>query len=95
MSWIPIAFLIAFGLGHEGRERKSRQYLLRTSDDAQKISRARENHAGQREGDRMVDETRSKLVCATVVAIGLLFAIIYANQRIPGGDAAVTASVAR
>ncbi len=54
-----------------------------------------ENHAGQREGDRMVDDTRSKLVCATVVAIGLLFAMIYANQRIPGGDAAVTVSVAR
>lgn len=30
----------------------------------------------------MADETRSKLVCATVVAIGLLFAMLYAERTI-------------
>ncbi len=32
----------------------------------------------------MVDETRSKLVCATTIAVGLLFAIIYADRAIHG-----------
>jgi hypothetical protein len=42
----------------------------------------------------MVDETRSKLVYAIVVATGLLFAMIYANQSIRSGDSQVTVSVA-
>ncbi len=42
----------------------------------------------------MVDETRGKLVCATVVSMGLLFAMVYAHQTIRSSDSQVTVLLA-
>ncbi len=42
----------------------------------------------------MVDETRSKLVYAIVVATGLWFSMMYANQSIRSGDSQFIISVA-
>lgn len=42
----------------------------------------------------MVDETRGKLVCATVVSMGLLFAMVYAHQTICSSDSQVSVLLA-
>ncbi len=41
----------------------------------------------------MVDETRSKLVYAIVIATGLWFSMMYANESIRSGDSQFTVSV--
>ncbi len=47
-----------------------------------------------RKGIVMDDEIRSKLVCATVITVGLLFAIIYADRTMHDGDPQIGVSLA-